>query len=161
MKRAKEMLAMLIKATTIVGIALALAAAPACVPSHVIGPLRHERDERDRLLERSRASGVSLDVLNTVVPPLTPQEEERMQDETGSCRTSYLWKNGLMWTGGGLVAIAAGSTIAGAVATGNNDTNSKIIFGVSAGSMAALGTIFQVIAGIIQVNFSDRGCVVK
>ncbi|MDP9001665.1 MAG: hypothetical protein M3O46_16320 [Myxococcota bacterium] len=146
---------------TIFGMLMALAVAPGCVPSHVIGPLRHEREERERLVVRSRASGVSLDLLNTVVPPLTPEEEGVMDEQTDSCRTSYLWKNGLTWTGGGFVAVAAGSTIVGAVATGNSDTSSKIVFGVSAGTLAALGSILQVIAGIIQVNFSDRGCVVK
>ena len=84
-----------------------------------------------------------------------------MQEQTDSCRAFYLWKNGLTSTGGFLVAVAAGSTIVGAVATGNSDTNSKIAFGVSAGTLAAVGIIFQVIGGIVQVNFSDRGCVVK
>lgn len=144
-----------------IAMVLVLAGAPGCVPSHVMGPLRNERDERERLVVRARASGVSAEVLNAVVPPLTPEEEQRMQAQTDSCRTSYLWKNGLTWTGGALVGIAAGSTVVGAVATGNSDTTGKIVFGVSAGTLAALGTILQVIGGIIQVNFSDRGCVVK
>jgi hypothetical protein len=123
--------------------------------------LRYERDQRERLVVRAQASGVSLEVLNAVVPPLTPAEEQAMQEQTDSCRASYLWKNGLTWTGGALVGVAAGSTIVGAVATGNADTNGKIAFGISAGTLAAVGVIFQVIGGIIQVNFSDRGCVVK
>jgi hypothetical protein len=50
-----------------VGLLLVLAAAYGCVPSSVIGPLQHERDERDKLLARwveradrapSRRSGV-------------------------------------------------------------------------------------------------------
>jgi hypothetical protein len=144
-----------------IGMVLSLAVAPGCVPSHVVGPLRHERDERERLLTRSRATGVSVELLNTVVPPLTPEEEQAMQKQTDACRMAYMWKNGLTWTGGGLVGIAAASTIAGAVATGNSDTTGKVIFGVSAGALAALGTIFQVVAGIIQVDFADRGCIIR
>jgi hypothetical protein len=140
---------------------VALATAPGCVPSHVVGPLRHERDEREELVRRARSSGVSMEVLNAVVPPLTPEEEQRSEEETDSCRASYLWKNGLTWTGGALVGLAAASTIGGAFATGSSDTTGKIAFGVSAGTLAALGTIFQVVAGIIQVNFADRGCVVR
>jgi len=90
--------------SAMIGLALALAAVPGCVPWHVVGPLRHERDERERLLVRSRASGVSVELLNTVVPPLTPEEDQAMQKQTDSCRTAYLWKNGLTWTGGGLVS---------------------------------------------------------
>jgi hypothetical protein len=151
---------MVTKATTI-AMVLVVAFAPGCVPSHVIGPLRRDQEERDRLVVRARESGVSFEILNSVVPPLAPQEGQMMQEQTDSCRTSYMWKNGLMWTGGALVAVAAGSTIVGAIATGNSDSTSKIVFGVSAGTLAALGTLFQVVAGIIQVNFSDRGCVVK
>jgi hypothetical protein len=102
-----------------------------------------------------------MEVLNAVVPPLTPAEEQQVEDQTDSCRASYLWKNGLTWTGGALVGIAAASTIAAALATGNSDTTGKIAFGISAGTLAALGTIFQVIAGVIQVDFADRGCVVR
>jgi hypothetical protein len=123
--------------------------------------LRHELDERQRLVMRARASGAPSELLNAVVPPLTPAEEQTMEEETQSCRASYLWKNALMWTGAGLVAVAAGSTIVGALATGNSDTTEKIVFGISAGTLAASGTIFQIIAGIIQVGFSDRGCVVR
>ena len=102
-----------------------------------------------------------MEVLKAVVPPLTPDEEEQVEEETYSCRASYLWKNGLTWTGGALVGIAAASTIAGAFATGKSDTTGMIAFGISAGTLAALGTIFQVVAGIIQVDFADRGCVVR
>ena len=144
-----------------ISVGLVFVAAAGCAPSHVIGPLRHELDERERLVMRARASGVSPELLNAVVPPLTPMEEHAMQEETDSCRASYLWKNALMWTGAGLVAVAAGSTIVGALATGNGDTTGKIVFGISAGTLAASGTILQVIAGIIQVGFSDRGCFVK
>jgi hypothetical protein len=140
---------------------VALATVPGCVPSHVVGPLRHERDEREELVKRARSSGASMEVLNAVVPPLTPEEEQQVEEETDSCRASYLWKNGLTWTGGALVGIAAASTIAGALATGTSDTTGKIAFGISAGTLAALGTIFQVIAGVIQVDFADRGCVVR
>ena len=144
-----------------IGPVLSLAAAAGCAPSHVIGPLRRDLDERVRLVTRARESGVSPEVLNAVVPPLTPAEERAMEDENASCRASYIWKNGLMWTGATLVAVAAGSTIVGALATGNSDTTGKLVFGISAGSLAASGTILQVIAGTIQVGFSDRGCVVR
>jgi hypothetical protein len=110
---------------------------------------------------RARESAVSLEVVDAVAPPLTLEEERAMENQSASCRASYLWKNALNWTGAGLVAVAAGSTIVGAVATGNSDTTSKLVFGISAGSLAATGTILQVIAGIIQVDFSDRGCIVK
>jgi hypothetical protein len=148
-------------AVATIGMALTLVTASGCATSHVIGPLRHELDERDRLVMRARASGVPPDMLNAVVPRLTYAEEQTMQEETESCRASYIWKNGLMWTGAALVAVAAGSTIVGALATGNSDTTSKIAFGISAGTLAASGTILQVVAGIIQVSFSDRGCFVR
>jgi hypothetical protein len=84
-----------------------------------------------------------------------------MQKENESCRASYIWKNAFTWTGGVLVAIAAGVTIGGAYATGNNDTTGKIIFGVSAGTLAALGGVLGIVGGIIHSNFTDRGCVLK
>ena len=140
---------------------LVLAAASGCVPSSVIGPLQHERDEREKLLTRSRQSGVSEQLLNTVVPPLTTEEVQSMKGQDSSCRTSYLWKNGLTWTGSILVAVAAGVTVGGAYGIGNNDTNSKILFGVSAGSLAALGSAFVAVGGIIQAGFTDRGCWVR
>ena len=61
---------------------LALAAASGCVPSSVIGPLQHERDEREKLLTRSRQSGVSEALLNTVVPPLTQEEVQSSRGKT-------------------------------------------------------------------------------
>jgi hypothetical protein len=140
---------------------LLVAAASGCVPSSVIGPLQHERDEREKLLARSRKSGVSEDVLNTVVPPLTPEELQSAQAESDSCRASYLWKNGLTWTGTVFVAAAAGITIGAAYATGNNDTTPKLVYGVSAGSLAALGSILVAVGGIIQQGFTDRGCWVR
>jgi hypothetical protein len=144
-----------------VGVALALVSTIGCVPAEVVGSLRHEEDERQRLLIRARASGVSMEVLNAIVPPLTLEEEREMQAQDSSCRASYLWKNGFSWTGGGLVAVAAGSTIVGGIATGNDTNWAKILFGVSAGTLAALGGIFEVVAGVIQTNFADRGCVVR
>lgn len=143
------------------GIALALVSTSGCVPAEVVGALRHEEDERQRLLIRARASGVSMEVLNAIVPPLTLEEEREMQVQDSSCRASYLWKNGFNWTGGGLVAVAAGSTIVGGIATGTDTNWAKIVFGVSAGTLAALGGIFEVVAGVIQTNFADRGCVVR
>jgi hypothetical protein len=144
-----------------IGIALAVAFASGCAPSHVIGPLRHDLDERERMVMRARAAGVSSELLNAVVPPPTSAEVQEMQHQTESCRATYMWKNALMWTGASLVAVAAGSTIVGALATGNSDTTGKIVFGISAGTLAASGTIFQIVAGILQVDFSDRGCVVR
>jgi hypothetical protein len=123
--------------------------------------LEYEREQREHLLERSRASGLSVELLNTVVPPLTPEEKQAIQGQNDSCRSSYMWKSALSWTGGSLIAVSAGMTISGALATGNSDTTGKIVFGVSAGSLAALGSIFEVTAGIIQQYFSDRGCIVK
>ncbi len=145
----------------VLGVALALVSTIGCVPAEVVGSLRHEEDERQRLLIRARASGVSMEVLNAIVPPLTLQEEREMQAQDSSCRASYLWKNGFNWTGGGLVAVAAGSTIVGGIATGTDTNWAKILFGVSAGTLAALGGIFEVVAGVIQTNFADRGCVVR
>jgi hypothetical protein len=141
--------------------ALAVVLVAGCVPWNVVGPLRREEDERERLLVRARASAVSLEVLNAMVPALSPEEEAAMSEQDSSCRASYLWKNGLTWTGGSLVGIAAGSTILGGIATGNSDTYEKIAFGISGGTLAALGGILEVIAGIIQVGFSDRGCFVR
>lgn len=139
---------------------LLLAAASGCVPSSVIGPLQHERDEREKLLTRSRQSGVSEQLLNTVVPPLTTEEVQSMKGQDSSCRTSYLWKNGLTWTGSILVAVAAGVTVGGAAA-GLSDKTGQIAFGVSAGSLAALGSAFVAVGGIIQGGFTDRGCWVR
>lgn len=72
-----------------------------------------------------------------------------------------MWKNGLTWTGSALVGIAAGVTIGAAYATSNNDTNGKLVFGVSAGTMAALGGVFVAVGGIMQQRFTDRGCTSK
>lgn len=138
-----------------------LAAASGCVPSSVIGPLQHERDEREKLLTRARQSGVSDELLNTVVPPLTTEEVQSLKGQDSSCRASYLWKNGLTWSGSILVAVAAGLTVGGAYATSLDDKNGQITFGVSAGSLAALGAAFVAVGGIIQTGFTDRGCWVR
>ncbi len=150
---------MAVKAT--IGCLLVLAGTCACVPASVIGPLQHEQDERDTLLSRSRKAGVSEDVINAIVPPLTPEELQTMKKQGDSCRASYLWKNGLTWTGGAMVAVASGFTIGAAYATGNDDTNGKIAFGVSAGSLAALGSVLVVVGAIVQQGFTDRGCWVR
>ena len=84
-----------------------------------------------------------------------------MQTESDSCRSSYLWKNGLTWTGSVFVAAGAGITIGGAYATGNNDTTGKVVYGVSAGTLAALGSLLVAIGGIVQQGFTDRGCWVR
>jgi hypothetical protein len=152
------------------GLLLVLAAAPGCTPSSVIGPLQHERDERDKLLTRwaertdrapARATVVPEEILSALFPPLTPEEVQSIQKENASCRSSYMWKNALTWTGSVFVAAAAGITVGGAYATGNNDTTGKLLFGVSAGSLAALGSGLVAIGGIIQTGFTDRGCWVK
>jgi hypothetical protein len=143
------------------GLPFVLAAASACVPSSVVGPLQHERDEREKLLTRARAAGVSEQVINSVVPPLTPEEERSIVAENGSCRSTYLWKNGLTWTGGAFVTAGAGLTIGAAYATNNNDINPKLAYGVSAASLAALGSILVAVGGILQQGFSDRGCWVR
>jgi len=145
-------------------------AASGCVPSRVIGPLQHEREERSKLLDRwveredrlhSRPSAISAEYLDVLFPPMTPEEEQAIQKENSSCRSSYVWKNGLTWTGSMFVAIAAGITVGGAYATGNNDTTGKLVFGVSAGTLAALGSGLVAIGGIIQNGFTDRGCSVR
>ncbi len=104
---------------------------------------------------------MSAELINTVAPPLLPEEEQSIQKEDASCRSSYTWKNGLTWTGSILVAMAAGLTIGGAYATGLNDTTGKILFGVSAGSLAALGSGLVAVGGIVQQGFGDRGCWVR
>jgi hypothetical protein len=151
---------MALKAATI-GLLLVLVAAPGCTPCGVFGPLQRQQDEREQILRRSRGSGLSVEVLNVIAPPLTAEEVQAIQQENQSCRVSYMWKNALTWTGGVLVAVAAGAIIGGALATGNNDTTGKIAFGVSAGSLAALGGVFGVVGGIIHQSFTDRGCEVK
>jgi len=143
------------------GALLVVASTQGCTPSIIIGPLAHQEEERNHLLMRARVAGMSADLVDKVAPPLTPGEEQLARDQDDSCRASYLWKNALTWTGSTLIATSAGLTIGGAYATGNNDTSGKVIFGVSAGTMAALGSGLVAIAGIIQGNFSDRGCVSK
>jgi hypothetical protein len=139
---------------------LLLIATSGCVPGSVIGPLQNERDARDTLMTRARRAGVPEHVMNTVVPPLTPEEEQSVQAQNSSCRSSYLWKNTLTWTGGAFVGAAAGMTIGAAFTSNNNDTAPKVL-GVSAGSLAALGSIFVAVGGIIQQGFTDRGCRVR
>ena len=139
-----------------------LVPAPGCVPSSVMGPLQHERDERDTLLVRARRAGISDDVANTVAPPLTAEETQATQGQNHSCQSYYLWKNGLTWTGGVFVAVAGGFTIGAAYSTQNkSDTNTTIAYGVSAGLLAALGSILVAVGGIVQQEFTDRGCWVR
>jgi hypothetical protein len=142
------------------GLLAALAVAPGCVPSSVIGPLQHERDERDTLLQRSRHAGGSEALLDALAPPLTAAELQAIPGEDASCRSSYVWKKGLTWTGGVFVAVAAGMTIGAAYAVGNNDTTPKVL-GVSAGTLAAFGSILVVVGAAIQQGFTDRGCWVR
>ncbi len=151
----------MIHARTTIALLFALTAGSACVPQSVIGPLQHEQNEREQFLERTRNAGASPELLATVAPPLLPSEIETVKAENDSCRSSYMWKNALTWTGGGFVAAAAGLTIGGAYATGNSDTTGKVIFGVSAGSLAAIGSILVAVGGIVQQGFTDRGCMVR
>lgn len=144
-----------------IGLFFVVGAASGCVPSSVVGSLRHQQDERERILIRARSAGASPELMIAIAPPLTASEEQLVQKENDSCRSSYLWKNALTWTGGGFVATAAGITIGGAYATGNSDTTGKLVFGVSAGSLAAVGSILVAVGGIVQQGFTDRGCVVK
>lgn len=145
----------------LVGFLLVVATAAGCVPSKVMGPLQQEQEEREKVVTRARRSGVSEEMLTAVAPPLTPEELEAVKKENSSCRSSYMWKNGMTWTGSVFVAVAAGITIGGAYATGNDDASGKIIFGVSAGSLAALGAGLVAVGGIVQTGFTDRGCWVK
>jgi hypothetical protein len=72
------------------------------------------------------------ELLDALFPPMTPEDEQSIQKQNVSCRSSYLWKNGLTWTGSIFVAAAAGVTVGGAYATGNNDTTGKLLFGLRA-----------------------------
>ena len=143
------------------GLLLVVAGASGCVPSRVIGPLQHEQDERSKLLTRARKAGASEEILNAVAPPLTTEEVQSFQVESDSCRSSYLWKNGLTWTGGGFVFAASALTIGSAYAASITNKTDQILFGVSAGSLAALGSIFVIAGGIVQQGFTDRGCWVR
>jgi hypothetical protein len=138
-----------------------LASAIGCMPSTIIGPLSHQEEEREHILLRAQRAGMSTELFEKVLPPLTPEETSLADEQDHSCRSSYVRKNGFTWTGSGLVALAAGLTIGGAYATNNNDMTGKVVFGVSAGTMAALGSGFVAIGGIIQERFTDRGCVTK
>jgi hypothetical protein len=51
-------------------------------------------------------------------------------------------------------------TIGAAYTVGNNDATPKVL-GVSAGSLAALGSILVVVGDVIQQGFTDRGCWVR
>lgn len=137
---------------------LALAFASDCAPYSVIGPLSHEQEERDHFLRRARAAGVSVELIDAVVPPMTPEEKHLAREQDAFCRTSYKWKNTFTWTGGTLVAIAAGITIGGAYATGNDNLDYKVAFGVSAGTLATLGSVLVVVGALVQQTFVDRGC---
>jgi hypothetical protein len=140
---------------------LVVAVVPGCTPSLVIGPLQHEEDVREKLLVRARAAGASDEVLRAVAPPLTEEELKSFQAEGDSCRASYLWKNTLTWTGGAFVGAGAALTIGDAYAASITDKTDQILFGVSAGSLAALGSILMIGGEIVQQHFTDRGCWVK
>jgi hypothetical protein len=141
-----------------IGALLLVASAVGCAPSTIVGPLEHQQEERNVLLERARRGGMATDVVEKVLPPLTPWEEQLAREQDSSCRSSYMWKNGLTWTGSLLIAAAGGVEVGGAIATGNSDTNGKVIFGVSAGTGAILGSILVAVGGIVQNGYTDRGC---
>jgi hypothetical protein len=143
------------------GLMLAAGVACGCVPSKVIGPLQHAQDERNSLLTRARRAGASEEILTAVAPPLTTEEVQSFQAESDSCRSSYLWKNVLTWTGGAFVGAGAGLTIGAAYATDITNKTDQVLFGVSAGSFAALGSILVIAGEIVQQGFTDRGCWVR
>lgn len=142
------------------GATLLLTLLAGCSPSTIIGPLSHQEEEQERFMDRARRFGMSTEDVQRVFPPLTPEEENRKRDQDSSCRSSYLWKNGLTYTGSALVAAAAGLTIGGAYATGNSD-ETKAIFGVTGGTTALFGTMLVAIGSIIQNAYTDRGCVTR
>jgi hypothetical protein len=144
-----------------VGLLLAIGVASGCTPSRVIGPLQHQQDERNTLLTRARRAGASEEVLTAVAPPLTTEEVQSFQAESDSCRSSYLWKDALTWTGGAFVGVGAGLTIGAAYATDVTNKTDQILLGVSAGSFAALGSILVIAGEIVQQGFTDRGCWVR
>lgn len=98
------------------------------------------------------------DTLDKVMPPLTVDEEALAKEQDHYCRSSYVWKNGLTYTGSILVAAAAGITIGGAALTGKTDTT-KEIFGVTGASTALFGTLLVAVGAMVQNHFTDRGCV--
>jgi hypothetical protein len=124
----------ILKGSGTLGSLLVLASAAGCAPSLIVGPLTHQQEERDHLLNRARQAGMSTDLLDRVLPPLTPEEKNVADEQDHSCRSSYLRKDGFTWTGSGLVAAAAGLMIGGAYATSNNDMTGMPIFGLSAGT---------------------------
>ncbi len=113
------------------------------------------------LLARARAAGASEETINRLIPPQTAAEAALARDQDSSCRNSYVWKNGLTWTGSILIAVAAGFTVGGAFLAGNNasSTNTgQIAFGVSAGTLATAGSGLVAVGGIVANGFVDRGC---
>ena len=138
-----------------------VAAVSGCATSRVIGPLQHEDEERSQLLLRARRAGVSPEVLTAVQPPLTEEELQTMRSQTDSCRSSYVWKGVLTWTGGALVAAAAALTVGGAYASSITNKTDQILFGISSGTLAALGGVLGIGGGIVDQGFVDRRCWVR
>jgi len=137
-----------------------LAGAAGCTPSYIVGPLSHVDEERDVLLARARAAGTSEQTINAFIPLQSTQEGAIAREQDASCRNSYMWKNGLTWTGSILIAAAAGFTIGSAFLASNKSTSNtgEIAFGVSAGTLATAGSGLVAIGGIIANGFIDRGC---
>ena len=144
--------------SALLGLSL-LAGAAGCTPSYIVGPLSHVDEERDVLLARARAARMSEETINAFIPPQTEQEGAVAREQDSSCRNSYMWKNGLTWTGSILIAVAAGFTVGSAFLASNNNSNTgQIAFGVSAGTLATAGSGLVAIGGIIANGFIDRGC---
>ena len=140
---------------------LFVAAVSGCATSRVIGPLQREDEERTLVLIRARRAGASQEILTAVHPPLTTEELQAMQSQTDSCRSSYVWKGILTWTGGAFVATAAALTIGGAYASSITIKTDQILFGVSSGTLAALGGVLGIGGVIVDQGFMDRGCWVR
>jgi hypothetical protein len=62
------------------GLLLVLASAVGCAPSLIAGPLTYQQEERDHTLNQARQAGMSTDLLDRVLSPLTP-EEKSLADE--------------------------------------------------------------------------------
>ena len=67
---------------------LVLAGTAGCTPSSIVGPLSHVDEERDVLLARARARGMSEETIDQVMPPQTTEEAALARTQDSSCRNS-------------------------------------------------------------------------